>query len=124
MGIYLVSYNFSLVVAGWLGGMVADKAVWKIPIFFSEAPDLEVAGWRMSFFLFTAVGGVVALVLLLLFREPRRTDRGAKDDTESGLGRWQAVVSVIRIPTYQAIAFIFVTTGVLIGAVQYWLPRF
>ena len=124
VGIYLVSYNFSLVVAGWLGGMVADKAVWKIPIFFSQAPDLEVAGWRMSFFLFTAVGGVVALVLLLLFREPRRTDRGAKDDTESGLGRWQAVVSVIRIPTYQAIAFIFVTTGVLIGAVQYWLPRY
>ena len=124
VGIYLVSYNFSLVVAGWLGGMVADRAVWKVPIFFSDSPDLEVAGWRMSFFLFAAVGGVVALVLLLLFKEPRRTDRGDGDDAESGVGHWQAVSSVIRVRTYQAIAFVFVSTGVVIGAVQYWLPRY
>ncbi len=124
VGIYLVSYNFSLVVAGWLGGMVADKAVWQIPIFFSDSPDLEVAGWRMSFFLFACVGGVVALVLLLLFREPRRTDRGASDDAESEMGRWQAVGSVVRIQTYQAIALVFVSTGVVISAIQYWLPRY
>ena len=124
MGIYLVSYNFSLVVAGWLGGMVADKAVWQIPIFFSDSPDLEVAGWRISFFLLASVGGVVALVLLLLFREPRRTDRGTSGEAESEIGRWQAVGSVVRIQTYQAIALVFVSTGVVISAVQYWLPRY
>ncbi len=125
VGIYLVSYNFSLVVAGWLGGMVADKAVWNVPAFFSDSPDLEVAGWRMSFFLFAAVGGVVALVLLIFFREPRRTDRGDEvDDGKTEMGRWQAVGSVLRIPTYRAIAFVFVSTGVVISAVQYWLPRY
>ena len=31
---------------------------------------------------------------------------------------------MIRVRTYQAIAFVFVSTGVVIGAVQYWLPRY
>ncbi len=124
IGIYLVSYNFSLVIGGWLGGMVADRELWTLPLGVLGGPDLEVAGWRMSLLLFAAFGGLMVLVLMVLFREPART--GAEEDP-SGLGvqsLWSTVGSVLKIPTYRFIATVFVLAAMIIGAVQYWLPRY
>ena len=124
IGIYLVSYNFSLVVGGWLGGMVADREHWSLPLSVFGGSDLEVAGWRMSLLLFAGFGGLVALILAALFREPERT--GAEED-RSGQGvqsLWSTVGSVLRIPTYRLIATVFVVAGMIIASVQYWLPRY
>ena len=124
IGIYLVSYNFSLVVGGWLGGMVADREHWSLPLSVFGGSDLEVAGWRMSLLLFAGFGGLVALILAALFREPERT--GAQED-RSGQGvqsLWPTVGSVLRIPTYRLIATVFVVAGMIIASVQYWLPRY
>ena len=124
IGIYLVSYNFSLVVGGWLGGMVADQEFWTVPFSVFGGQDLEVAGWRMSLLIFAGFGALVALVLVALFREPGRT--GVEKDP-SGLGvqsLWSTVGSVLKIPTFRFIAIVFVLIAMIMSAVQYWLPRY
>ncbi len=117
-GIYLVSYNCSLVLAGWIGGRVADTEIWHLP-------GVDVAGWRMAMFLFAGLGVLAVLLLYLLFREPKRTERVAG----SGLGirgatLWPTLLSVIRTPTFQVIALVFTLTGILNTAIRYWLARY
>jgi len=95
-----------------------------LPLSVFGGSDLEVAGWRMSLLLFAGFGGLVALILAALFREPERT--GAQED-RSGQGvqsLWSTVGSVLRIPTYRLIATVFVVAGMIIASVQYWLPRY
>src|SRR5262249_34009321 len=69
IGIYLASYNLSLVIAGRYGGMLADEPEWALPL------GLSVAGWRAAHLLFALVGGFVALLVLALLREPARTEQ-------------------------------------------------
>src|SRR5262249_50032960 len=45
VGIYLASYNLSLVIAGRYGGMLADQPEWSLA-------GLTVAGWRAAHLLF------------------------------------------------------------------------
>jgi ACS family D-galactonate transporter-like MFS transporter len=125
IGVFLISYNFSLVVGGWLGGAVADKKVWLVPVGTSADAVVKVAGWRMSHLLFGAVGAVACAVLLLLFREPARTERVEA----AGLGTAGAristtVLATLRVRTYLMIAFVFTLMNALIGAIQLWLPPF
>lgn len=117
-GIYLVSYNCSLVIAGWMGGRVADKNLWHLP-------GADVPGWRMAMFLFALAGALAAVLLWILFREPERTDRVAG----SGLGisggtLWPTVLSVLRTPTFRVIATVFTLIGILNSAIRYWLARY
>lgn len=125
IGIYLVSYNFSLVVGGWLGGAIADREVWTLPLGTSADAVVDVAGWRMSHLVFGAVGAVVCAILLLLFREPARTERVATAELgPSGANLSATLRATLRVRTYLVIAFVFTLMNALIGAVQYWLPRF
>src|SRR5215218_1843255 len=48
IGIYLASYNFSLVVAGRYGGMLGDWAEWVVPLGRLGLPPLTLAGWRAA----------------------------------------------------------------------------
>lgn len=125
IGIYLVSYNFSLVVAGWLGGRVADTTVWHVPLGTSAEEMLSVAGWRMAHLLFGAAGVAAFVILSVLFREPARTERtsGAGLGT-GGAPRATTVLATLRVRTYLVIALVYTLTNIVIGALQFWLPRF
>src|SRR5439155_4871735 len=87
IGIYLASYNFSLVVAGRYGGMLADEPAWLLPLDWLGLPPLTVAGWRAAHLLFALVGGFVALLVLAFLREPARTGRTPLDGERLSLGR-------------------------------------
>ncbi len=125
VGIYLASYNIALVVAGRFGGKVADILVWRVPLGAFGLEELEIAGWRMAHFLFAAVGGLAALAVLLIFQEPRRTERVEG----SGLGLrpvplLPTLKAVLRVPSYLVIAAVFVLVGSIVQATQFWLPRY
>ncbi len=125
VGVYLASYNLALVVAGRYGGKVADILVWRVPLGALGLEDLEIAGWRMAMFLFAAAGGLAALLVLVMFREPRRTERVGG----TGLGDRAApllptLMAVLRVPSYLVIAAVFVLAGGVVQTTQFWLPRY
>ena len=125
IGIYLFSYNCSLIVAGKYGGAIADIPVWRVSLGAFSGGELAVAGWRMAHFVFAAMGAGIWLILWFLLREPERTERRS----ERGLGAeaagvWTTVGSVLRIHTYIVIALVFALTGIIGRVVQFWLPRY
>jgi len=122
VGIYLASYNLSLVIAGRYGGMLADEPEWAVPLGRIGLPPLTVAGWRAAHLLFALAGALVALLVLALLREPARTERAPGDAERLSLG--QTLGAALRIPTFWSLAVIFgLQMGVVTG-VQYWLPRY
>jgi sugar phosphate permease len=124
VGIYLASYNLSLIVGGRFGGRIADQAIWTLPEWLA-GPSATVAGWRMAMLVFAAVGLAAWSAFWLLFREPPRGERvvGAGLGMQGG-GLARTLRAVLAVPTYWAIAAVFVLTAVVILAVQYWLPRY
>jgi sugar phosphate permease len=121
IGIYLASYNLSLVVAGRYGGMLADEPEWTIPLGWLGLPPLTLAGWRSAHLLFALVGGFVALLVLAFLREPVRTER---DPHAERLSLRQTLAATLRVPTFWSLGVIF---GLQVGVVtmmQYWLPRY
>jgi sugar phosphate permease len=116
IGIYLASYNLSLVVAGRYGGMLADEPEWELPL------GLTIAGWRAAHLLFALVGGLVALMVLALLREPARTERGPLEVGRVSIG--QALAAVLRVRTFWSLAVIFAMQMGVVASVQYWLPRY
>lgn len=124
VGFYLASYNLSLIVAGKYGGGIADTPSFEITPGGGLAP-FEVSGWRMSMYAFAALGLTVATVFFLLFREPPRTERVAG----AGLGQrggtlGGTLLAVLRVPSFVALCCIFVSTSVVVLAVQFWLPPY
>jgi sugar phosphate permease len=123
VGFYLISYNLALVLTGKYGGRLADTEEWRIPQGFLGQGDLILAGWRMSFLAFAALGIFVTLVFALLFREPPRMER--LPDRGLGTGRVTlstALSTVLGVPTYLMIAAMFILTSALFNALQFWLP--
>lgn len=123
VSIYLISYNFSLVLAGWLGGTIADTPLWNLGNFGGKA--IEVAGWRMSMFSFGAFGGLAALAIFFLLREPQRTERVARAGLgPRGASLFATLISVIKVRTYLAIAAAFVCIGLVLNQIRFWLARY
>src|SRR5262245_47918997 len=122
IGIYLASYNLSLVVAGRYGGMLADEPAWTVPLGLVGLPPLVVAGWRSAHLLFALVGGFVALLVLALLREPVRTGRTPLDRERLSLG--QTLALALRVPTFWSLGVIFSLQWGAVGGVQFWLPRY
>src|SRR5262245_28833628 len=122
IGIYLASYNLSLVIAGRYGGMLADEPEWVLPLGWLGLPPLTVAGWRAAHLLFALVGGFVALLVLALLREPARTERTALDPERPSLGRTLGLALSVR--TFWSLGVIFALQMGVVAAVQYWLPRY
>ncbi|MAV36513.1 MAG: hypothetical protein CMJ59_13780 [Planctomycetaceae bacterium] len=121
-GIYLFSYNCALVVAGKYGGRLADTDVWHVPV---GAAVLDVAGWRMAHFVFGAVGMGVWLILLLVLREPARTDQA--QEMQAGpneMGVWRSVGCVLAVPSFRLFAVTFALGGMVVSMIQFWLPRY
>lgn len=119
VGIYLVSYNLGLVLAATLSGRVADTPVWTLAL---GGQTLTVAGWRLALLLFGGLGGLGALLFLLLFHEPPRAERDAGGG--QSLPFLAALLAVLRVRTFLALlgAFVLTTTAVL--AIQLWLPGY
>lgn len=125
VGIYLASYNLALIAGGTYGGAIADQPSWTLPTWLTGGAAVEVTGWRMAMFAFAGVGLAAAVLFWLLFREPPRTERvaGAGLGTQGGALQ-RTLLSVLAVPTYWAIAAVFVLTAAVILAVQLWLPRY
>jgi MFS family permease len=119
VGVYLASYNCSLVLGGWLGGRVADTPSWKMSFDFIGGVETSLPGWRLAFWLFSALGGLVTLIHASLFREPERTERRAG---LAPLG--PSLLSVVRVPAFRVFAVVFLLEIVLTNAVQFWLARY
>ena len=124
-GIYLFSYNCSLIVAGKYGGAMADVTVWRISLAWLSGGDVAVTGWRMVHFAFAAMGTAVWAALWFVLREPQRTER----DATRGLGTeaagiWRTVGSVLSVRSFLVISVIFAMVGLVSRVVQFWLPRY
>ena len=107
VSIYLLSSPFSIIAAGWLGGLIGD-----------------MAGWRVATFAFAGFGGLVVLLLLVLLREPQRTER----TEQVGLGTGQAslsatLASVLTTPSFLALAVAYVLIFSVGQITLFWLPR-
>jgi sugar phosphate permease len=122
IGIYLASYNLSLVVAGRYGGRLADRPELALPTGWLGLPPLTVAGWRAAHLLFALVGGLAVLLVLAFLREPARTERGPAGGERLSLGR--TLAAALSVPTFWSLGVVFsLQYGVVLGA-QYWLPRY
>ena len=123
VAVYLVSRNVALIIAGVYGGKIADIPSWNLS--WLGMPEVEVAGWRMSMFIFALVGMVVVLAMSLLLREPARTER----ETGRGLGTeggslWNTARSVVAVPSYLLLAAVFVLSAGIMNITEFWLARF
>ena len=124
VGIYLVSQNVALIVAGGLGGEIADIPTWTLPKIFGLGP-FEVAGWRMSMLVFGVVGAVVGLVIFLFLREPKRRERQEGQGLGvAGASFWQTAWAVVRVHSYLVLAAVFVLFCMTNNALQLWLARY
>jgi sugar phosphate permease len=108
MSIYLLASPFSVMAAGWAGGRVADEA-----------------GWRMSMFSFSVMGFVIGGILILLLREPARTER----QSGVGLGQrggslGQTLGSVLQAPTFLLLALSYVLVATVAQLTLFWLPPY
>ena len=83
---------------------------------------MAVAGWRMALFLSAAFGAVGAVLFLLLFREPPRTEREQSGAAALPLG--PSIRAVLRVPTYRALLAAFVLYSTAVLAVQWWLAGY
>ena len=121
MAIYLFSYNAAVIVAGKYGGAIADLPARHIP----GTPETWVVhGWRLSHFVFAAVGVVAWLVLLKVLREPPRTER--REDrglgTEGGTV-WQTLGQIVRVPSFHLMYLTFACAGIVVRISRFWMPQ-
>jgi sugar phosphate permease len=121
IGIYLASYNISLVVAGRYGGKVADTPMWELPFDLIGLPAVRLEGWRVAMLLFALVGAICALLVLGLLREPVRTEAKAGQSQRLTLGA--ALRLVLQVPTFWSLGAIFALQLGVVAAIQFWLPR-
>ncbi len=125
VSIYLLSSPFSLVVAGWLGGGIADWKPLKISFECVGGGVVELAGWRMAHFVFAAFGVAVTVLLASLLREPKRTERtGDAGLGTSGGSLRQTLLAVLSVRTYLALATVYVLAMVAMNPVLYWAARY
>lgn len=121
VALYLFSYNCALIAAGKFGGEIADVESFQVPL---GSTTWVVTGWRMAHFAFAGVGLVGWLILLVLLKEPSRTERSEQE----GLGTatpsvWATLGAVFRVPTFLLMCLVFACNGILGRVQQFWLPQ-
>ena len=124
VGVYLISQQMAMMVAGKYGGKIADIPTWTLPDVLGGGP-IEVTGWRMSMFIFSAVGAAVLLSMFLFLREPKRTERQAgRGLGVEGASLRRTASEILRVRSYIILAAVFVLYCVLSNAREWWLPRY
>lgn len=106
VSVYLLSSPFSLVVAGWAGGAIADRA-----------------GWRVTMFVFGGLGFLVVMILLRWLREPERTDRSGAGLGSAGGSLGKTLTTVLSVPSFLLLALVFVFASNVVQQLDFFLPR-
>jgi predicted MFS family arabinose efflux permease len=106
VAVYLLSAPFSIVVAGSVGGWLAD-----------------VFDWRVMIFSFAGLGFVVVVALYLLLREPERTERGEAGLGESGGSLIATIRAVLVVRSYLLLGLAYVLAGNVWQQLSYFLPK-
>lgn len=121
VAIYLFSYNSALIFAGKFGGTIADLPSQHIP---GTPATWVVTGWRMSHFAFAGIGLVVGLVLLVLLKEPNRTERHEGQGLgDTGGTLRETLIGIFRVSSFHIMYIVFAGYGILSRVIQYWLPK-
>ncbi len=81
-------------------------------------------GWRMSFIASAVPGALIALLILLFMREPKRTGAGA----EAGHGLTKldkgGVGSLLKNPAYLCSILGYAAVTFSLGGISWWMPSF
>jgi len=77
-------------------------------------------GWRHAFYLSAVPGLLIALVILLLLREPKR----GQSDVAEGKRRSAAVIDLVKNPAYLTATMGYAMTTFTIGGISAWIPSF
>ena len=118
VAIYLFSYNIAVILAGSVGGMLTDTPTWTFG-------TTTIAGWRAAIAVFGGIGVVIAGIMFFFFREPPRLDRVKGEGLGvEGSNFFVTLLTVLTVPSYWIIAFVFILQGAVLSATQYWLPEF
>ena len=108
VSVYLLSSPFSVIVAGLVGGYVADQ--W---------------GWRQAMFCFGGMGLVVLGVLAGYLREPQRTQVATTapvvDLVQQSLAR--TLLAVLSVPSFLLLAVAYLLASNVWQQLGYFLPR-
>ena len=107
VSVYLLSSPFSVIVAGLVGGWVADQ--W---------------GWRQAMFFFGGMGIVVIGVLSGYLREPQRTQavtaQPTADTAERSLGR--TLLAVLSVRSFLLLAVAYLLASNVWQQLNFFLP--
>jgi MFS family permease len=104
MGLHQSSVYAGTVLGGAVAGFCGDQF-----------------GWRSGFYLFGALGIVLAAVLVVFLREPVR-ERTATDQSDLDWDIWTGVREVIRIPMALVLAVVFVGANFVAIIFLSWMP--
>lgn len=122
VSIYLMSFMGGIMIAGNVGGNLAEIPAWTFPL---GGAEFSLSGWRIAMLAFGLFGAVMVVILGLLLREPERSERS----TDKGLGTaggnlWATVYSVLRVPSYLVLAAIFTLFCVIQNLRDMWLAKY
>lgn len=106
VSVYLLSAPFSVVMAAWIGGAVADRA-----------------GWRMTMFLFGGLGFAVVAVLFFLLREPERRERQTTGLGQTGGSLRKTLLAVLSVRSFLLLALAYVLASNVVQQLDFFLPR-
>ena len=103
VSVYLLSSPFSVVVAGWAGGWVADEY-----------------GWRNAMFAFGTLGIAVVVGLYLCLREPDRTQRDV--DRSERMSLAITLRAVLSVPSFLLLAVAYLLASNVWQQLNFFLP--
>ena len=103
VSVYLLSSPFSVVVAGWAGGWVADEY-----------------GWRNAMFAFGTLGIAVVVGLYLCLREPDRIQRDV--DRSERMSLAITLRAVLSVPSFLLLAVAYLLASNVWQQLNFFLP--
>jgi len=109
-----------IVICSCVAGYLADLHAVDVPDFLSGALGEKIAGWRLPFYIFGAIGVVWALFLALFMKDsPRVADGGGEKASFSA-----ALKAVCSRPSAMLLALVFGFLVYLDVGFKTWMPTY
>jgi predicted MFS family arabinose efflux permease len=83
-----------------------------------------VHGWRAMFQMFGIAGLVLLLVIMLLLREPRRSDLSATETLPAPGNLWAASAAILRLPGFALLGLGLGCSAMGVAVLAAWAPAF